>query len=306
MITRSKKMTLTSPLSLSKTEGNVSLDEDIQIHQSLLDNNNTFTNIFATKKIGAKDELNRAKKIIEDIPDDISNIIKDILHVPECEIGSISKLSPFVSHRIEQSLLDYLNKTCSADEFVWKRYEGKFPDIQLVTKDKEKYSGYGLEIKVICSSCEEPSARFWHNANNFKDYESEFVVILAWNLSGNNSGYPYINNTICINAKKLAEDRDKTIYQPPRRLICVPTNIRGTKKNLKKTDIKVLIFQENDEKFQEALDLMKEMGDDKQNDMKKIAETLTSQFKYREDSNAGKLNRIKNDQLVSFIKSLKT
>ena len=294
MITRSKKMTLTSPISVLSQ---LTCDENGQPDQSKSENE-------------AKAELDRAKKIIEDMPEDISNIIKDILHVPKCELNSISKLSPFVSHRIEQSLLDYFNNTCSTDEFIWKRFEGKFPDIQLVTKNKEKYSGYGLEIKVVCSSCEEPSARFWHNANNFKDYESEFVVILAWNLSEKDSGYPYINSTICINAKQLAEDRDKTIYQPPRRLICVPVNKRGTKKNLKQTDIKVLIFQENDERFQDALDLMKELippgNENKQNDMKKLVEVLTSQFKYREDSNAGKLNRIKNDQLISFIKSLKS
>jgi hypothetical protein len=281
MLTRSKKMTLNNAT---------------QIPSDPVTENSS--------QAEGKVELERAKQILEDMPDDISNIIKDILHVPKCEVSCISKLSPFVSHRIEQSLINYFNNTCSTNDFVWKRYEGKFPDIQLVSKQDDKYSGYGLEIKVVCGSCEEPSARFWHNADNFKDYESEYVVILAWNLSEITSGYPYVTNTVCINAKKLAEDRDKTIHQPPKRLVSIPKNKRGTKKNLKQTDIKVLIFQDNDEKFLDALNVMEDMGE-KQHDKQKIVDVLTSQFKYREDSNAGKLNRIKNDELTAFIKTLK-
>lgn len=287
MITRSKKMTLNEVTTTTQNPTQIVPECDVK-----------------DVCLNPKKELERAKKILEDMPDDISNIIKDILQVPKCELSCISKLSPFVSHRIEQSLLNYLNSTCSCDEFVWKRYESKFPDIQLVLKKDNKYSGYGLEIKVVCGSCEEPSARFWHNAKNFKDYESEFVVILAWNLSEITSGYPYITNTVCINAKKLAEDRDETIHQPPKRLISYPTNKRGTKKNLKQTDIKVLIFQENDLKLKDAEIVMEDMKD-KANDKQKLVEVLTSQFKYREDTNAGKLNRIKNNELVAFIRSLK-
>lgn len=294
MLTRSKKMTLDNTTQIlvdfcEKSSGEEMMDVKVE-PESL---NGT-----------PKTELTRAKKIIEDMPSDISNIIKDILHVPECEISCISKLSPFVSLRIEQSLIDYLNRTCSSDKFVWKRYEGKFPDIQLVSTHDDKYTGFGLEVKVICGSCEEPSARYWHNANNFKDYESEYIVILAWNLSQITSGYPYITNTVCINAKQLAEDRDKTIHQPPQRLVSIPKNKRGTKKNLKQTDIKVLIFQENHDKYNDALNVIEDMGE-KKHDKEKLVKILTSQFKYREDSNAGKLNRIKNEALINFIKSLK-
>ena len=252
-----------------------------------------------------KRELNRAKNIIENINegDEISKRINNIMIIPEntCiyeKDSGISKLSPFVSNRIEHTLIEYLNETSSCKSLLWKRYEGKFPDLQLEHKDGSP-SKYGIEVKVICTSSEEPSARFWHATHNFEDYESQYVVILSWKLSNNVYGFPSISDSVCINAKKLAEDRDLTIHQPPRRLVCQP-DFNADKKN-KQTDIKVLIFQENASRLKEAHDITK--SHDGNDDS--LVNLLTMSFKYREDSNSGKLNRIKNEELINFIKKLK-
>ena len=193
-----------------------------------------------------------------------------------------------------------MNSTCSNKYLKWTRFEGKFPDLQLMCSDGVP-SGCGIEVKVICASCEEPSARFWHAVSNFSDYDSQYVAVLAWKLSDINHGYPQITNTVCINAKQLAEDRDKTTHQPPKRLVSQPKLSKDhLKYNTKQTDIKVLIFQENDKRYNEALEMYTNFKNEEN-----VVECLTSKFKYREDSNAGKLNRIKNEALVSFIKSIK-
>jgi hypothetical protein len=250
----------------------------------------------------AKKELDRAKKILENVPQQITDIMKKIMHIPECDIGGVSRLSSFVSYRMEQILIDYFNSTCSSNELSWKRYEGKFPDIQITTRGdgEDTYTGHGLEIKVVCDSCEEPSARFWHDVSNFKDYESEYVVILAWKLTENTSGYPCITKSVCIDAKKLAEDRDSSIHNPPQRLVIRPTTDENTKENQRQTDIKVKVFQEKI-KYEEACAIVSSYVGDPQ----ELVALLTRQFVYRDDSNAGKLNRIKNKQLSEFITSLK-
>ena len=255
-----------------------------------------------------KTEMDRAIDIIQCINErnEISKRINNIMIIPETKCinekdSGISKLSPFVSNRIEHTLIEYLNETISNNELLWKRYEGKFPDLQLEYKDGSK-ANYGIEVKVVCASCEEPSARFWHAVHNFEDYNSQYVAILSWDLSNTIYGFPSINDSVCINAKKLAEDRDSTIHQPPRRVVCQP-RMRNNEKinNTKQTDIKVLIFQENKTRLEEATNMIKNHNGDQNS----LIDLLTMSFKYREDSNSGKLNRIKNEELTYFIKRLK-
>lgn len=284
------------------------ISEDFSEEINLPKNSNGDLNVNGDlkKDLIFKRELARAKNIIQNINegDEISKRISNIMIIPENTYqnekdSGISKLSPFVSNRIEHTLIDYLNETTSYKSLLWKRYEGKFPDLQLEHKDGSP-SKYGIEVKVICATSEEPSARFWHATHNFEDYESQYVVILSWKLSNNVYGFPSINNSVCINAKKLAEDRDLTIHQPPRRIVCQP-RLDSDKKN-KQTDIKVLIFQENNLRLQEATDMIKIHNGDEES----LVDILTMSFKYREDSNSGKLNRIKNEELTNFIKKLKS
>jgi hypothetical protein len=216
----------------------------------------------------------------------LNKLVQNILILPDsdCKIDCVSKLSPFVSNRIEHTLIDYLNKTRPDKSVIWARYEGKFPDLQIVHSSNSLATGYGIEIKVVCAICDEPSARFWHATENFKNYECQFITILAWNLSNHISGYPQLVDSFSIDAKKLAEDRDIGIHQPPHRLVSQPNNINTKNgKNTKQTDIKVLIFQGNDKQMEIAEEIVSNNSGGKPWDQsqKMLTDTLLSKFQYR-------------------------
>lgn len=259
---------------------------------------------FSGKKIQTRSNTQNQNKSTSHL-DNLNKRIENILILPDnmCQVECISKLSPFVSNRIEHTLIDYLNETCPDNAIKWMRFESKFPDLQIVCNDKP--TGFGIEIKVVCAMCEEPSARFWHATENFSDYDCQFITILAWNLSNKISGYPQLVNSFSIDAKKLAEDRDIGIHNPPHRLVSHPKKMKS--KNTKQTDIKVLIFQGNEIELEEAQCIVSNHQTSKpwEEPQKKLTEILLSKFHYREDSNTGKLNRIQNSNLNKFIKSLK-
>ena len=104
-----------------------------------------------------KKELIRAIALLKNVSSNINEKINNILIIPplsptlttsihspsltthksqkntRCKAKGfgISKLSPYISNRIEHTLINYLNETKLDKSLKWKRFEGKFPDLQL-------------------------------------------------------------------------------------------------------------------------------------------------------------------------------
>lgn len=256
------------------------------------------------------DELQRAVNILTNA-DCLTNVltrgiyIDKIEGIPKKELYCLnSRLSTYVSNRLEYVIIDYLNDTKISKAYNWIRLEGKFPDLQLLHNNKS--TGLGIEIKSTYGHCDEPSARFWHSITNFKSYESQYICIIAWELDKDTYGYPIVYNTFCVDAKKLAESRDKGIHKPPDSLLCMPYNI--SEGNTKQTDVKVYLLQD-EESRQSAKKMMEEHNISDQspwsNESQTLVHTLKNSFKYRIDDNKGKLNRIKHPGLQQFLKDIK-
>jgi hypothetical protein len=264
----------------------------------------------AKPTVTPQDELDRAIRMLEN-ESCLSNILQDCICIEKEETISKkeiyclnSRLSIYISNRLEYLIIDHLNDTAQRKGYKWVRHEGKFPDLQLLYNGKD--TGLGIEIKTSYGSCEEPSARFWQSVTNFESYNSQYICIVVWKLDKDTHGRPVVFDTCCIDAKRLAEARDRGIHNPPESLMCMPYNT--TEGNTKQTDVKVYLLQDEND-IQKATKIVKQFNVSEEEPWsqksQELSRILKNTFKYRVDDNRGKLNRIKHPELQKFLKQIK-
>jgi len=266
------------------------------------------------KEIAKKELLNSVLFLnnnIEKINEKIEKIIKinqiDILDLKSWEMG-ISKISTFMSYIIEFCIIYMLNDSLiNKDLFVWKRKEKEFPDAQLIFKHSEENSNMGIEIKVISCYAEEASARYRHSAN-LLNFGEIYLSIFSWKII---SEKPFIKDVLIIESRELAESRDKSYYNPPKRILVQPNNTKQGNNN-KQTEVKYYTWQksQSEEKEKEAESLTEKWKNENKDkktpwEQNSLNEKLKQKYNYRSDNNFGKLQRINHPKLKEFLKNIK-
>jgi hypothetical protein len=266
----------------------------------------------------ARTELQRAVQLLRTTPVDqqIASLLQDVLtvkkpsYISEIEWSKIvSKQSSFLSNIVEHALADLLNRTCSdvaKEKFSWTRAtENTFPDIKLLDKLTQTDTGLGIEVKVVSRNADEASSRYLHASQTLVE-GNVFVAILAWKWDDQK---PVIFDSFIEDAKALAKERDHHHHCPPKNLVLQPnTCAKGT--NLKQSIVKYQVWDSSQPgsdlvKAEEMVARWKEECGSQQvcpSEQMELVCQLQSMFKYRNDNNIGKLQRIPHSPLKKWWK----
>jgi hypothetical protein len=250
-------------------------------------------------------ELQRANNFLND-KSCLKSILKDVITVKKADFVDqctwskiVSKLSSFISNILEIALVNLLNESQddSNSLFEWKRSKEKvFPDVKLFHKSGEE-TDLGIEVKVVCSEADEASSRFLHCVENLKEGDV-YVCVLAWKWENDE---PVVFDSFVHEAFELARRRDLQ-HVPPKKLIIQPT-IQNKKTNTEQSTVKYKVWDttQSEEELRNAMKIVTEWT----GNSKGLIRVLEENFKYRNDNNMGKLQRIDCIPLKLFLKRIK-
>ena len=214
----------------------------------------------------------------------------------------ISKLSPLVGNMIEFNTVEVLNSKDEFDEFgKWIRQDPDFPDTIL----KGNISPIpGFEIKAWFPMATEITARFKDSQNHFVD-DNTHVIILAWLPEYMIYGKPKIIGVCIASGKSVAAARDLHYHKPPGYLVLEPEDTKQRTRNLRQTNTNGYKFQGTAMQLAKAKMVVKSWGSGGRKykpgpDYQAKLRKLTSQFRYRLDTNYAKIDRIEHARIESF------
>ena len=221
---------------------------------------------------------------------------------------TISKLSPLISNIIEFDLCHYLNLWNIFDGGYWERNESSFPDLRFISR-QPKNIVQGIEVKAWEVNSTEITCRFRESLLNFKQ-NNIYVLLFGWRLEEIYKGTPVLLDFWYGQGEKVAYNRDKEYFNPPHNLIIEPYDNNDKNKSLKQTNSIGLIFQGNKEERTEAekeVDTWLKRHNEKDIIYYKSSlkgqvflNRLRSKYKYRVDTNFGKMDRFKYDGIDEF------
>jgi hypothetical protein len=214
----------------------------------------------------------------------------------------ISKLSPLVGNMIEFNTVEVLNSKDEFDEFgKWIRQDPDFPDAIL----KGNISPIpGFEIKAWFPMATEITARFKDSQNHFVD-DNTHVIILAWLPEYMIYGKPKIIGVCVASGKSVAAARDLHYHKPPGYLVLEPEDTKQRTRNLRQTNTNGYKFQGTPMQLAKAKMVVKSWGNGGHKykptpDYQAKLRKLTSQFRYRLDTNYAKIDRIEHARIELF------
>jgi len=214
----------------------------------------------------------------------------------------ISKLSPLIGNLIEFNTVEFLNTEPSFQKLgQWHRQDPGFPDaVFLGTVEPTP----GFEIKAWFPLATEITARFKDSQERFHG-DNTYVAILAWLPEHLIYGKPCIIDVCVCSGKSVAETRDKHYHKPPDYLVLEPEDTKARTRNLQQTNTNGLKFQGTPAQLEEAKKIVEAWGPDGRKykptrEYQQQLDKLRSQFKYRPDTNYGKMDRILHPDIEEF------
>lgn len=218
----------------------------------------------------------------------------------------ISKLSPLVGNMIEFNSVAFLNdQTDFQDHGTWLRQDPGFPDTIFhgVTPTP------GFEIKAWFPLATEMTARFKDSQNHFA-HDQTSVAILAWLPEHLIFGKPRIVGVCVVSGLSVAKARDNHYHNPPDYLVMEPEDTTKRTRNLQQTNTSGHKFQGSADEFTNARHLVQQnwgadgMLYDPAPEYQKRLFELTSQYKYRLDTNFAKMDRIVHAEIEEFKRAI--
>lgn len=214
----------------------------------------------------------------------------------------VSKLSPLVGNLIEFNTVEFLNSIDAFKPFGhWKRQDPEFPDAIF---DGTITPAPGFEIKAWFPLATEITARFKDSQNHFQ-YDQTYVAMLAWLPENLIYGRPKIVDIVIVPALSVAASRDNHYHNPPDYLVLEPEDTTQRTRNLQQSNTNGFKFQGSKTDFERAQRIVRSWGADGKTYQPTQAyqdqlRELTSQFKYRLDTNFAKMDRIVHPEIEAF------
>jgi hypothetical protein len=215
----------------------------------------------------------------------------------------VSKLSPLLGNLIEFNTIEFLNDLPEYKEFgKWRRQDPGFPDA--IFEGPTIGITPGFEIKAWFPLATEITARFKDSQNHFKDEQTN-VCILAWLPDQLIFGTPKILDVCVVSGHTVAKARDDHYHNPPDYLVLEPEDTKARTKNLQQTNTNGFKWQGTPKQFEEARALVKTWGADGHTykptaEYQTLLRQLINRFKYRNDTNYAKLDRISHPGIETF------
>lgn len=214
----------------------------------------------------------------------------------------VSKVSSLVGNLIEFDAAEYLNTYNEYSEFgTWIRQDPGFPDIIL---DGSIRPVPGFEVKAWYPFSTEITGRFKDSQNHFL-HDQTYVMLLAWLPEYIIYGKPMLLDILIVSGKSVAKTRDDHYHKPPKYLVLEPEDTSARTRNLQQTNTNGYVFQDKEQKFNEAKKFIEELGEDfsEYKTSKEYQETIRKfieNYKYRLDTNYAKIDRIDHEEIEKF------
>ncbi|MEB3219466.1 MAG: helix-turn-helix transcriptional regulator [Nostocales cyanobacterium 94392] len=216
----------------------------------------------------------------------------------------ISKLSPLVGNLIEFNTVEFLNKQDDFAEFgAWERQDPGFPDTIFVGDIQPTP---GLEIKAWFPLATEITARFKDSQNHFQ-FDQTHVAMLAWLPEKIIYGKPRILDVCVVSGLSVALARDSHYHNPPDYLVLEPEDTTQRTANLQQTNTSGYKFQGSADELLEAQKRVYSWGTEAKvykptREYQQLIRELLIRYKYRLDTNFGKMDRIVHPGIEEFKK----
>lgn len=214
----------------------------------------------------------------------------------------ISKLSPLLGNLIEFNTVEFLNEKEEFSLFgKWERQDPGFPDAIFRGTIQPQP---GLEIKAWFPLATEITARFKDSQNHFK-FDQTYVAMLAWLPEKIIYGKPRIIDVCVVSGLSVAIARDNHYHNPPDYLVLEPEDTTQRTANLQQTNTNGYKFQGSVDEFLQAQAIVNSWGSEGKvykptREYQRLLRELTTQFKYRLDTNFAKMDRIVHPGIEEF------
>lgn len=213
----------------------------------------------------------------------------------------VSKLSPIIGNLIEFKTIGMLNGMRELTEHGrWIRQDPGFPDALFDGKIEPKP---GFEIKAWFPLATEITARFKDSQARFEQ-DNIWVALPAWLPSEVICGKPTILDVCVFSGLSVAKARDDHYHKPPYYLVLEPEDTGDRTRNLQQTNTAGYVWQDSGKRLEEAQKIVESWGTGSlyscHPDYQKLLRELTSQYKYRLDTNFAKMDRIMHPTVEAF------
>lgn len=219
-------------------------------------------------------------------------------------IKIVSKISPLVGNLFEidavESLKDHKRLGALGD---WIRQDPDFPDV-LLNWDSDTKPGF--EVKAWYPMSTEITGRFKNSQNAFVD-DATNVVLFAWLPEFFLWGNPKIVKIAVVSARAIAAARDEHYHDPPDYLVVEPHDTSTRQRNLQQRNTEGLKWQSGDlDEAHSIVDSWGEKGAKYQPtpDYQELIADLRRRFRYRTDTNYGKMDRVVSEGVEDFKTSV--
>lgn len=219
-------------------------------------------------------------------------------------IKIVSKISPLVGNLFEidavESLKDHKRLGALGD---WIRQDPDFPDV-LLNWDLDTKPGF--EVKAWYPMSTEITGRFKNSQNAFVD-DATNVVLFAWLPEFFLWGNPKIVKIAVVSARAIAAARDEHYHDPPDYLVVEPHDTSTRQRNLQQRNTEGLKWQSGDlDEARSIVDSWGKKGAKYQPtpDYQELIADLRRRFRYRTDTNYGKMDRVVSEGVEDFKTSV--
>jgi hypothetical protein len=185
----------------------------------------------------------------------------------------------------------------------WIRQDPDFPDVLLNWEANVKP---GFEVKAWYPMSTEITGRFKDSQHAFIE-DATHVVLFAWLPEFFLWGSPKIIKIAVVSGRAIAAARDSHYHNPPDYLVVEPHDTSSRQRNLQQRNTEGLKWQSGD--IDEARSLVNSWGDEGKiykphPDYQELLAELRSRFRYRTDTNYGKMDRVVSAGVEEFKNSV--
>lgn len=264
------------------------------------------------RRMNTKQVIEAATRHLKTLPGhvfDVLSVAKPVSPTAASNLAKvISKLSPLVGNMIEFNLCEFLNdQTDFAGLGQWRRQDPGFPDVIF---DGQIAPTPGFEVKAWFPLATEITARFKDSQTHFTD-DKTYVLVIAWLPEFLIFGRPKILDLVVASGISVAHARDTHYHNPPDYLVLEPEDTSNRTRNLQQTNTSGYKWQPSDDfkveakRKKDASEVVTSWGKggtsySPTSEYQAKLEGLRGRFKYRQDTNYAKIDRIGHVDIETF------
>lgn len=248
--------------------------------------------------------LRQAQTLLDSLPAEVLpvlEVIKPTSTTYALQLTKLlSKLSPLVGNLVELALVEMLNQRGTWPVGGhWVRQDPGIPDALFVG---DIHPAPGIEIKTWFPLATEMTARFRESQRRLAA-DNTALAIVAWLPEYVIYGRPQVIGVWTGSGLDMAQTRDAHYHLPPYYVVIEPEDTTLRTANLQQTNVNGYRIQEDADGIRRAeTDVIAcGMGAYRvEPDYQSQVRALLAQYRYRLDTNFGKLDRIQHPDLEAF------